>query len=87
MKLKEIAAKIGAHLKRFEADPKINRRDATYGTTPYYNAGAFYSRGAFISVRYVSYQHTSHLRKNDALAYLEWLDAGNVGRHHQALRK
>lgn len=53
--LKRLARSINAHLRRFEADPKINPK-STEGTAAYWNAGASYSKGKFIDVVYVSYQ-------------------------------
>ena len=82
----EIAARIGAYLQRFERDPKINVRDAKYDTTPYYVARAGYNGGARIWVCYVTYQGRSTLTRDEAERYLAWLDAGNVGRHYEALR-
>lgn len=80
MKLDEIAEKIRAHLKRFEADPVINAINV-WKTHPYYHANA-YRAGSRVAVTYISYQHTSNLKREDALEYLAWLDAGNVGRHY-----
>lgn len=85
-KLKEIAERINAHLKRFEADPEINKR-LRHGLTPYYCAQAHYSGGARIGVRYISFQVTSKLTKPEATKYLEMLDGGYVGRHYEALRQ
>lgn len=88
MSMKELAARISAHLARFEADPKINapiQRD-TMELLPFYNAGTYYGRGAKIGVRYISYQGHSSLSRDEALAYLEWLDAGNVGKHQDQQR-
>ena len=85
MKLDEIAKRILAHLKRFEADPVINARNRKYGTTPYYYSMA-YRAGSRVAVCYVTYQGASNLTKDEALKYLAWLDAGNVGRHWRALR-
>lgn len=85
-KLKEIASRINAHLKRFEADPVINAGyiDARRkGLHPYYLAGAW-SSGNRAYVSYVNYQGSSSLTKADAIAYLAWLDAGNVGTHWRA---
>jgi hypothetical protein len=86
MKLAEIAAGIRAHLKRFEADPVINAsKDGTRGgLTPFYNASAGVA-GRYVWVRYVSFRGPSHLTREDATAFLCWLDAGNVGRHYAAL--
>lgn len=41
--------------------------------------------GRYVYVQYISYQVSTALSKADALVYLEWLDAGNVGRHYKAL--
>ena len=88
MTMKELAAGIAAHLKRFEADPVINAKVEGRGSrlAPFYGAGASYWRGRYLHVQYVSYQGASHLSKSEAEVYLAWLDAGNVGRHHEALR-
>lgn len=84
MKLDEIAKRINAHLKRFESDPKINTK-TTGNLRRYFVAGAVAS-GTRIFVTYITYQGHSSLSKADALAYLAWLDAGNVGRHYDAVR-
>lgn len=84
--LTEIAKRINGHLTRFEADPKINVRNATYQTQPYYHAGA-YRAGAYVQVWYVSYQGKTNLKRDEAVRYLAWLDAGNVGSHYTAFRK
>jgi hypothetical protein len=39
-RLDDIAKRIAAHLKRFEADPIVNAVNPKYGTHPYYYAGA-----------------------------------------------
>ena len=85
IRLDEIARRISGHLRRFEKDPKINARDSKYGTTAYYHAGAFRS-GSRVGVRYVSYQLLRYLTKAEALRYLAWLDAGNVGKHFEETR-
>lgn len=81
MKLQEIADHICNHLQRFEADPVINPTNE-HGTKPYYWACAV-ARGPKIFVTYVSYQGPSSLSKAEALQYLEWLDAGNIGEHYR----
>ena len=87
MKLKDIASRIRAHLRRFEADPKINTtRPEPYGGVPYFGAGA-YSAGRFVYVKYINYQGSSYLTKDEATRYLAWLDAGNIGRHYEAFRE
>lgn len=86
LKLEEIAQRIDAHLKRFEHDPMINERDARIGgVTKLFWKAQSYSNGRRVRVTYISYQHTSSLTKADALTYLAWLDAGNVGRHHTVI--
>ncbi len=82
MKLKEIAEKICTHLKRFERSKKHNPTDSKYKTRPFFMAYAS-ARGTRVYVTYISYQGQSGLKKADALAYLAWLDAGNVGTHHE----
>ncbi len=78
--LTDIAARISAHLTRFERDPKINPLDKQYGTYQYRSAGA-YRAGRYVNVRYVSYQGDTTLTREVAMRYLAWLDAGNVGSH------
>ena len=84
MKLTEIAARIDAHLKRFESSLKINPPAEGYGSELYYDARA-YVGGRWVYVSYVSYQDNSNLSKADAERYLAWMDAGNIGRHWEAL--
>jgi len=92
----ELAQKIDAHLKRFERDPEINpgkRFDKEakewipdeMGIRDYYGARAHGDRHR-VWVIYVTYQGGDHLSIEDAQKYLAWLDAGNVGRHFEALR-
>lgn len=82
MKNVDIAARIRSHLKRFEADPAINEKHR--GLSSYYCAGASAS-GRYVYVQYIGYQGPTPLSKAQALGYLAWLDAGNVGRHYQAM--
>lgn len=80
-KLAEIAKRIHEHLHRIEwADP--NRGNARGS---FWCSGA-YESGSRVAVWYVSYQARSHLTKADAWRYLQWLDAGNNGRHYEAFR-
>jgi hypothetical protein len=81
-KLSEIADRIHAHLRRIEADPELNPWDdgKVNGTKPFFHAGAHVA-GARVGVRYISYQGVTNLKKADAVKYLAWLDAGNVGKH------
>lgn len=83
MKLGEIAQKLKEHLSRFEQDPVLSKNDK--GKTRFWNTGVVVS-GRFIKVCYISYQGYSNLTKDEALQYLEKLDAGFVGQHFQALR-
>lgn len=93
MKLTEIAERIDAHLRRMERDPAINiRRDynkstwrwevSESGIATYYGANARRS-GSRVRVVYVSYQGASTLKRDEAAAYLAWLDAGNNGTHYE----
>jgi hypothetical protein len=88
-KLKEIAERINAHLKRIEADPELNQyKNATHRQMklkPYWNSCAWYGHGTRMGIRYISYQGNQTLTKADALEYLAWLDAGNNGKHYEAL--
>ena len=83
MKLVEIARAIYGHLKRFEADQKINAPDPKYHTRAYYMPNAW-SAGSKVGVRYVSYQGEHFLSKIEALEYLAWLELGNEGTHWEA---
>lgn len=83
---KEIAARIDAHLRRFEADPEINTIKTKEGVRRFYNAQAM-SWGRWVNVMYVSYQGWSALSQADALGYLAWLDEGMIGRHFEAKRQ
>lgn len=97
----EVAAalgqKIDAHLKRIEGDLTLNppKRfdEATKtwvldpaGLSAYYGARAMGDRYR-VWVIYVSFQGGSYMSIEDAEKYLAWLDAGNVGRHFEALRE
>lgn len=83
--LTEIASRINHHLRRFEADPAINSYRLRSGK-PYYRAGA-YRAGRRVGVRYISYQGSSNLTREQAERYLKKLDGGFVGRHFEALRE
>jgi hypothetical protein len=88
MKLQEIAARISAHLKRFEADKTtVNAaRPGHEGTRPYYCPYATVA-GRYVAIVYASYQGHSNVPKADAERYLAMLDDGFVGRHFEALRR
>lgn len=79
LKPKEIAERISSYLRQFNADPSVNHKGA------YYNPGAWVG-GNRVMVMYVSFQGTSSLTRDEALAYLAWLDDGGVGRHYEAQR-
>jgi hypothetical protein len=81
--LQEIAARIKVHLKRFEASPAVNIE--VNMRKPYYFANAWRT-GRYVAVVYVSYNSPHCMEKADALAYLAWLDAGNVGTHRDLRR-
>ncbi len=94
---KEIAARITKHLHRFETDPVINAKRAynkdakrwehtTDGTGVglYYRACAMHAHGQKVAITYVTYQGSQKLTREEALAYLAWLDAGNIGTHRMA---
>lgn len=85
MKLAEIAARITVHLERFETDSTINMVNPKTNLRPYYCASVGVS-GTRVFVGYVAYQGQSSLKKDEAIKYLEWLDAGNVGKHWTALK-
>ena len=84
LKLAEIATKIDAHLKRFEKNPKINEINKMR-LHPYFHAMCVAS-GNRVFCQYISYQGQSSLTKSEAIAYLEKLDKGFIGRHYEALR-
>lgn len=72
LKLEDIANRIHGHLTRFARDDPGGKR--------FYEPIAYRSGNA-LGIRYINYQYDHRLTKADAAAYLEWLDAGNVGRH------
>ena len=84
VRLKDIAERINAHLKRLEADASWNKKDER-GLSKLWNSHACAS-GNRVFCTYVSYQGDCSLTKSDAMKYLEKLDAGYKGRHYEALR-
>ena len=84
--LSEVAEAISKHLSRFETDSSINTRLGRGGEAlrRFYGSGS-YASGRFVYVSYISYQGASFLTRVEAEKYLSWLDAGNVGRHYEAL--
>jgi hypothetical protein len=85
-KLDLLAREIGQYLRRFERDPKINidRSEHKTGMHDYFGAGAR-DTGQRVGIVYISYQGTHLLTREEAQAYLRWLRAGNVGRHHEVV--
>lgn len=85
IKLAEISDRINLHLQRLEEDPVINIRQNATGLLPYYKAHSV-AVGRYVRIRYVSYQAASNLSKQDALRYLEALDAGSTEKHYMLFR-
>lgn len=87
-KLAEIAERIAAHLRRFEADPALRETQNTSGPRMKLYWGAFTNvAGSRIRVGYVRGRFDDEcITKATALGYLAWLDAGNVGRHFEQQR-
>jgi hypothetical protein len=83
-KLDEIAERILKHLRRFEADPKINKMHPEWRTSHYYMVNCFRS-GARIGVKYIAYQGVLKLTREEAVEYLRLLDEGKIGTHFQVL--
>jgi hypothetical protein len=83
---KEIAARLDQHLKRMEADPAINVliMPGKESYRLFWNAGAI-ALGRYVGVTYIRYQGHRSLTRDQAAAYLAWLDAGNNGRHYTAI--
>ena len=96
----EIAAALGqrinAHLQRIESDPTLNpsrRLDKELntwvpderGVRRFFGARAKGDRHR-VWVIYITYQGGSYVSIEDAETYLAWLDAGNVGRHFEAVK-
>lgn len=79
--LAEIAERIDAHLKRFEADPAINLPMGTGRARMYRNAGAYYFKHGVVVVQYVAYHTATSMDGANAWGYLQWLDAGGIGKH------
>ena len=81
MKMKELGDRIEAHLKRFESDPAINVVNLESRSRDYYYAYTVSGR-KYIRIRYILYHPEYTLTREEAEAYLAWLDAGNVGQHY-----
>lgn len=80
MKLKEIAERIDAHLKRMEADPEINKPSA-WGTYRFHHAQAWHA-GQFVYLIYQQHHDRIKLTAGEAYAYLSYLDDGGTDYHH-----
>lgn len=79
---KETAERIYAHLKEMEADVNFNPHPAR----GYYKPSAHVSGGR-VAITYITYQDATHLTTQEAEVYLDWLDAGNRGRHYNAIKE
>lgn len=85
LKLDEIADRIRAHLGRMEkATLPLSHGESQRKSPGFFHANAWRA-GPRVAISYISYQYTWKITKADALCYLKWLDAGNEGRHRQAL--
>lgn len=92
--LATIAARIDAHLKRMERD-EVRNLDLIPATAKhreqhlshFYMANCWYAGGAKIRIAYITYQGSRCITRDEALAYLAWLDAGNYGKHHAQQRQ
>lgn len=84
LKLTEVASRIYAKLKLFAADPILSKRPN--GHARFWTPNA-YNSGRYVCVVYISYQGATSLVKADAIAYMEWLEAGNVGTHYEFERE
>jgi hypothetical protein len=82
----DLAKAIAKHLRRFEADPKVNVPKNGGQLRPFYLARAWYPGGRYVGVGYISFQPGTFLDREQAARYLAWLDAGNVGKHWDALQ-
>ena len=81
--LRDIAQGIDDHLKRMENDPDINT--IIHGMHGFYHPGA-YSSSAGVHIKYVVFQGDTRITREQAEAYLAWLNAGNNGTHWSAER-
>ena len=83
LKLTEIAARIDAHLKRFEDQEhrlRIGDREWYHSSCEVY--------GTRLKLHYMTTRELTgfSVKKSDAITYLAWLDAGNVGKHWEVLK-
>lgn len=87
---KELGERIQAHLARFEADPVINEPRERPGSggmkLPFLFEARAYGERKYVYVQYKLNHGFTQITRAEAIAYLRWLDAGQVGRHHESLR-
>lgn len=79
-KLREIAERIYTHLRRMEPDPSVNAIDPATGQRFLHNSGCNTS-GCRVFIWYIAEDGPIWLTRDEATTYLDWLDAGNHGRH------
>lgn len=84
-KVTEVAARIEAHLRRFEFDLTINKRVRGMDDLRLYLHTKAWAYKGRVGVRYFGHQGQSTLTAAEAELYLQWLDDGGVGTHY-ALR-
>lgn len=90
LKLAEIAARINAYLQGFAADESLVKKTITGLDGEEKEITVFWqprcsAAGAKVKICYVGYRNDTTLVKEDALTYLKWLDAGNVGKHIEVI--
>lgn len=89
LSMTEIAERINAHLRRLEV-AEWKRRTAE-GTVNELGASFYYAgasrQGNRVSVRYITYQGSDNLTREEALHYLAGLNAGFEGRHFEWFRQ
>lgn len=86
MRLRDIAAKINEYLKKFEADPRINKPPKDVQRMrlhPYFGAQAF-PNGRFVGVTFICYHGHHNLNRAEAEQYLAWLEQGGIGNLYKA---
>jgi hypothetical protein len=84
----QVALELDGYLKKWEADPKINKplKGRHSGLKQFWNAGCW-RVGTRLHVVYVAYQGVSTIDFEVAVKWLEWLKQGNVGSHHEYAQK
>lgn len=76
MTLRELATAINGYLKKIE-----HTRTWPANGPHWHNAGCYYMGGARLRITYRSYEGATTLSRPKAQAYLDWLEAGNIGEH------